>query len=62
MLPLIRCVGRPLIVGDDISMTVLGLRGNHVRIGTINEARSSLRRFATSKFSSVRKFFTIAAI
>ena len=38
------CVGRPLIDGDDISMTVHGLKGNHVRIAMISEAIGSLRR------------------
>ena len=38
MLILTRKVGETLIIGDDISMTVLGVKGNQVRIG-INAPR-----------------------
>ena len=33
MLILTRRVGETLMVGDDVSMTVLGVKGNQVRIG-----------------------------
>ncbi|MFC6570145.1 carbon storage regulator CsrA [Actinoplanes utahensis] len=33
MLILMRRVGETLIVGDDVSVTVLGVKGNQVRIG-----------------------------
>ena len=33
MLILKRRVNESLIIGDDVTVTVLGIRGNHVRIG-----------------------------
>jgi carbon storage regulator len=33
MLILTRRVGETLIIGDDVSITVLGVKGNQVRIG-----------------------------
>lgn len=33
MLILTRRVGETLMVGDDVSLTVLGIKGNQVRIG-----------------------------
>jgi len=38
VLILTRKVGESLIIGDDISMTILGVKGNQVRIG-INAPR-----------------------
>jgi carbon storage regulator (csrA) len=34
MLILTRCVGETITVGDDVTITVLGVNGNQVRIGT----------------------------
>ena len=39
MLVLTRKIGEKIIIGDDISLTILGLFGNHVRLG-INAPKS----------------------
>lgn len=33
MLILTRRIGEPLMIGDDVSVTVLGVKGNQVRVG-----------------------------
>lgn len=33
MLILTRCIGEALMIGDDVNIAVLGVRGNQVRIG-----------------------------
>lgn len=33
MLVLTRKIGEKVIIGDDVSVTILGLFGNHVRLG-----------------------------
>ena len=44
MLILTRRVGETLIIGDDISLTVLGIRGNQVRIGVNAPKHISVHR------------------
>ena len=39
MLILTRRVGETLMVGDDVTVTVLGVKGNQVRIGQEQELR-----------------------
>ena len=39
MLVLTRKIGEKIIIGDDVSVTILGLFGNHVRLG-INAPKS----------------------
>lgn len=39
MLILTRRVGETLVIGDDVTVTVLGVRGNQVRIG-VNAPKS----------------------
>ena len=33
MLVLTRGVGQSIVIGDDVTITVLGINGNHVRVG-----------------------------
>lgn len=33
MLILTRRVGEALMIGDDVTVTILGVKGNHVRVG-----------------------------
>lgn len=44
MLILTRRVGERLIIGDEISVTVLGVKGNQVRIGVHAPADVSVHR------------------
>ncbi len=44
MLILTRRVGESLIIGDDVTMTVLGVKGNQVRIGVNAPKEVSVHR------------------
>ena len=44
MLILTRRVGETLMVGDDVTITVLGVRGNQVRIGVNAPRRVAVHR------------------
>lgn len=44
MLILTRKVGETLIIGDDIQITVLGIKGNQVRLGTYAPKKISVHR------------------
>ncbi|MGH8659981.1 MAG: carbon storage regulator CsrA [Gammaproteobacteria bacterium] len=44
MLILTRRVGESLIIGDDVSITVLGIKGNQVRLGVAAPKEISVHR------------------
>jgi len=44
MLILTRRVGETLVIGDDVTVTVLGVRGNQVRIGVNAPKEVSVHR------------------
>lgn len=44
MLVLTRCVGQTIIVGNNITVTVLGVKGNQVRIGVAAPKEVSVHR------------------
>lgn len=44
MLILTRRVGETLVIGDDVTVTVLGVRGNQVRIGVNAPKNLSVHR------------------
>jgi carbon storage regulator len=44
MLILTRRIGERILIGDDVSITVLGVRGNQVRLGVDAPAEISVHR------------------
>ena len=51
MLILTRRVGESLMIGDEVTVTVLGVKGNQVRIGVNAPKTVSTERKSTSAFS-----------
>lgn len=44
MLILTRKVGETLMIGDDVTVTVLGVKGNQVRLGTVAPKETAVHR------------------
>lgn len=44
MLVLTRKIGEKVIIGDDVSVTILGLFGNHVRLGITSPKSVDIHR------------------
>ncbi|MDF2529834.1 MAG: carbon storage regulator [Gammaproteobacteria bacterium] len=60
MLILTRRVGETLIIGDDITMTILGMKGNQVRIGItapkdVSVHRKFIREFSKQLLNRLRR-------
>ena len=55
MLILTRRVGETLMVGDDITVTVLGVKGNQVRIGVKKPFKGNLNGFFDGVGKRARK-------
>ena len=61
MLILTRRVGETLMVGDDVTVTVLGVKGNQVRIGVNAPKEISVHREEISMRIQAEKNVQIAA-
>ena len=59
MLILTRRVGETLIIGDDVTITVLGVKGNQVRLGINAPKEVSVHRRAPARpiISKCKKVF-----
>jgi carbon storage regulator len=44
MLVLVRRVGETLMIGDDVSVTILGVKGNQIRVGIDAPREKSVHR------------------
>jgi carbon storage regulator len=53
MLILVRRIGESLMIGDDTRVTVLGARGNHIRIGI--EAPKEVPVFREEIYRQIQK-------
>ena len=57
MLILTRRVGETLMVGDEVSVTVLGVKGNQVRIGVNAPKEIAVHREEITNVFNVKKSF-----
>ena len=55
MLILTRRVGETLVIGDEVTVTVLGVRGNQVRLGVNAPKESAVQREDISKRIKMEK-------
>ncbi len=44
MLILTRRIGETLVIGDDVTVTILGVKGNHIRLGINAPKEVSIHR------------------
>ena len=59
MLILTRRVGESLMIGDEVTVTVLGVKGNQVRIGVNAPKTVSVHHFTTTNVPQIGRARTI---
>ena len=60
MLILTRRLGETIVIGDDVTFTILGIKGNQVRIGVNAPKEVSVHREEYMKKSSARSRRTVS--